>query len=182
MLVFQEIFIRLPCSFVQPAFLRPREEIASLQRKRATLPAFDSSPHGVFPICCVQRHFPDVVPARSRTPRGLLCGHSLEGLFEIRSLPVLFLVGFIEQREHELYGIHAASSAEPVIGKLVKSITHPTHLPPTNLHEYQKKEVTKFVFRKQMNRKELDEGKQRGYRGQKLEGRAPLPPYVFAKD
>src|SRR5260370_29531719 len=131
------MFIRLPCSFVQPAFLRPREEIASLQRKRATLPAFDSSPHGVFPICCVQRHFPDVVPARSGTPRGLLCGHSLEGLFEIRSVPGLFLVGFIEQREHELYGIHGASSAEPVIGKLVKSITqNSTPRPATrNSHE-----------------------------------------------
>src|SRR5260370_24917481 len=124
------MFIRLPCSFVQPACPRPLEKIAALQRKRATLPAFDSSPHGVFPICCVQRHFPDVVPARSGTPRGSLCGYSLEGLFEIRPMPGLFLVGFIEQREHELYGIHGASSAEPVIGKLVKSITHPTPPPP----------------------------------------------------
>src|SRR5437879_9707394 len=39
----------------------------------------------------------DVVAPRSRAPRGFFCGYSLEGLFEIRSVPGLFFVGFIKQ-------------------------------------------------------------------------------------
>jgi len=48
----------------------------------------------------------DVVAPRSRAPGGFFCGYSLEGLFEIRSVPGLFFLGFIKQREHELSGIH----------------------------------------------------------------------------
>src|SRR5260370_21296610 len=58
----------------------------------------------------MEHHLPDVVPARAGAPGGLLGGYSLDGLLEVRSMPGLFLVGFIQQREHQLCGIHGASS------------------------------------------------------------------------
>src|ERR1700747_3524418 len=91
----KQLLIRAPRRFGQLACLRPRKEIASFERERAALPAFDSSAHRVFPIRRMQHHYPDVVPARSGTPSGLLCGYSLDGLLQVWSMPGLFLIGFI---------------------------------------------------------------------------------------
>src|SRR4029077_9834831 len=64
----------------------------------------------ILPVRRMQHHFPDVVPARSGTPCGLLCGYSLDGLLKVWSMPGLFLIGFVQQGENELCGIHGASS------------------------------------------------------------------------
>src|SRR5260370_21906362 len=106
----QQLLVGAPGGIFRLAFCGRQEEIASFEHERAALPAFDSSPHGILPVRGMERHFPDIVPARSGTPRGLLRGYSLDGLLEIRSMPGFFLVGFIEQREHELCGIHGTSS------------------------------------------------------------------------
>src|SRR5260370_4030271 len=113
----RNLFVGAPGALFQLAFFGPHEEIASSEHERATLPAFDSSPHGILPVRGMERHFPDIVPARSGTPRGLLRGYSLDGLLEIRSMPGFFLVGFIEQREHELCGIHRTSSSRVSVRK-----------------------------------------------------------------
>src|SRR6266699_164106 len=102
----QSLLILAPCRLVQSASLGPRKKIAALQLERATPSAYDSAPHGIFPVRVMQHHLPNVVTARSRAPRGLLRGDSLDGLLEVRSMPSLFVVGFVEQREHQVCGIH----------------------------------------------------------------------------
>src|SRR6266699_5090050 len=102
----QSLLILAPCRLVQSASLGPRKKIAALQLERATPSAYDSAPHGIFPVRGMQHHLPDVVPARTRAPCGLLRGESLDGLLEVRSMPSLFVVGFVEQREHQVCGIH----------------------------------------------------------------------------
>src|SRR5207302_9391003 len=89
------------------ALSRPREDIAALSHKRATLAPLKPPTHRVLPIRSVQRHFPDVVPPRSRTPRSLDHGHALEGLFEVWSMPRFPLIRFVQQYKHEFRRIHA---------------------------------------------------------------------------
>src|ERR1700732_2440483 len=106
----KQLLIGAPRRLIQVPFFGPYKEIAALQRERSALPAIHPSPHGILPVRGMERHFPDVVAAGSGTPRGLLRGYSLDGLLEIWSMPGFFLVGFIKQHEHELCGIHGASS------------------------------------------------------------------------
>ncbi len=102
----QQVLVCAPGLFTPLALLWPGKKIAPSQRKGAAFSTLNSSPHSVLPIRRMQRHFPDVVPPRAGPPGGLLCGHSPDGLFKVRSMPSLFLIGFIEQSEHERCGIH----------------------------------------------------------------------------
>ena len=100
MFALEQFFIRGPRRFVEFAPLGAREEIAAFQRKGAAFAAFDPSPERIFPVRGVQRHFPDIVAARARTPGCLARRHTFYGLFEIRSMPGLFFISFIQESEH----------------------------------------------------------------------------------
>ncbi len=106
MFTVQQVLICAPGLFIALALLWPGKKIAPFQRKGTPFAALNPSPHRILPIRRMQRHFPDVVPPRSGAPGCLLCGHPLDGLFEIWPMPGLFLVGFVKQREHNLCGIH----------------------------------------------------------------------------
>src|SRR5260370_541334 len=54
--------------------------------------------------------------ARSRAPGGLLRCYSLDGLLEVRSMPGFLLVGLVEQREHQVCGIHRLPHGAVIIG------------------------------------------------------------------
>ncbi len=113
-------------AFQAPSFNLPssglRKKLLPFSVKEPRFP-----PHGILPVRRMKRHFPDVVAPRSRAPGGFFCGHSLEGLFEIRSAPGLFLVGFIKQREHELSGNHRwlprGSSLREILERMALSLS-----------------------------------------------------------
>src|SRR4029077_16602128 len=102
----EQLFIRGPCRLVELALFRTREKVAAFQRKRTAFAPPDPPPQRVFPVRCVQRHFPDIVAARSWPPGSLPRRHTLQGLSQIGAMPGLSFVGFIEKREYELVGIH----------------------------------------------------------------------------
>src|SRR5713101_7078776 len=105
MFTLQQALVCAPGFFTPLALLWSGKKIAPFQRKGAAFSTLNSSPNGVLPIRRMQRHFPDAVASRAGTPGCLLCGHSLNGLFKVRSMPSLFLVGFLEKREDDLCGI-----------------------------------------------------------------------------
>ena len=106
MFTLQQVLVCAPGFFTPLALLWSGKKIAPFQRKGAAFSTLNSSPHSILPVRRMQAHFPDVMAPRAGTPGGLLCGHALDGLFKVRSMPSLFLIGFIEQSEHERCGIH----------------------------------------------------------------------------
>src|SRR5712692_11811633 len=87
-------------------FPRQAQKIAALQRKRSALPAGEPPPHRVFQVRPMNGKFPDVVPARSRTPSGLPGRDSPEGLPEVRPVPGPFFISLIEKRKYQVLARH----------------------------------------------------------------------------
>ena len=107
MLAFEQFLVGTPGGFGGFAFFRPGKKIAALQNERAAFAAFHSAPHCIFPINSVQRHLPNIMTAKSRTPRGLLNRHTFDRLPQVRAVPGFFLVAFVQQSEHKPFGLHA---------------------------------------------------------------------------
>src|SRR5215813_6275252 len=76
----QYLFVPLPGRFPRLACFRPGEEIAAGQDEAAAFAACKLAANHIFPIGGVQRLFPDIVPAGSGPPRGLLRRHAPERL------------------------------------------------------------------------------------------------------
>src|SRR5713226_7385653 len=99
-LSFQQGAVLAPGALAQ--FYRPAKKITALQRKRPALPSGEPPPRHVFPVRRMNGKFPDVVPARRRTPSGLPGRDSPEGLPQVRPVFVLFFTGPTEKRKYQL--------------------------------------------------------------------------------
>src|SRR5437764_27053 len=106
MLTAQNFLVGLPGGFRQLSGLRAGEEITAEQRELASLAAFQTPPHNVFPVSRVKGFLPDVVPVRSRPPRRLLRRNSFERLPQVRPVPGLFLKGFFKQIQNRGSSVH----------------------------------------------------------------------------
>src|SRR6516165_175315 len=59
----EQLLVRTPRGFGGLSLLRPREEIAAFENKRAALAPFKPPANGVLPVGHAKRQFPNVVPA-----------------------------------------------------------------------------------------------------------------------
>ena len=74
----------------------PCEEIAPRQYERRALFTGKPAAYYIFPIRCVKRQFPDIVPGRTWPPGSLLRGHTANGSAQIRTMPGFLVEGFVE--------------------------------------------------------------------------------------
>ena len=78
--------------------------IIPFQRKGTTLFTEQSPPHRVFPVGSMQRHFPDIVSLRLRTPNDIRDGKSTERTSKIGPVPGFPVEGLIDQSEKQVNG------------------------------------------------------------------------------
>src|SRR5262245_6946219 len=109
----KDLFVRLPCRLRQFSRFGTSEEVATRQRETAALATLQFMADHIFPVCGMQRHFPDVVPTWSRAPSRLLRRDSLQRLPQVCSMPGFFLEGLFKQAQNRGSRVHFASTAFP---------------------------------------------------------------------
>jgi hypothetical protein len=114
MLALQQLPVGLPCRLVCSSLFRPREEIAPLQHKTASLAALNSPPHRILPVRGVQCFLPDVV-LTGASYRGLVAKPlaSLSRPAEIASDSVRAKSLFRMLRQAESTSVQCARSQAP---------------------------------------------------------------------
>jgi|SRR5580704_5739726 hypothetical protein len=75
------------------------EEVASRKHERAALLTRDATPRHVLPIRRVKRQFPNIVTARSRTPRRLGRRNAANRAGEVRTMPGFLVERLVQQLE-----------------------------------------------------------------------------------
>src|ERR1700674_1347933 len=94
----EESHIPLPRSGRHPVVFHCRtlKPVAALLWKSVLLLPQQTPAHRVFPVSCVDRNFPDIVPAACRTPCQLGTGETTKRTSQARSMPSWPFVSFIQ--------------------------------------------------------------------------------------
>src|SRR5439155_13047881 len=79
----------------------PQEPVAALERERPALFARQSTADGIFPICCVHGHFPDVMPPWTRPPCRLAGGYSADRAEKRGTMPRPTVESLVNRREQQ---------------------------------------------------------------------------------
>src|SRR5271157_4278771 len=106
MLFLEQGEIGAPGSFRGFPLFGPREEIASLQGKRAALFPFNLAAHRILPIRGVKREFPNIVTPVRRPPSRLLRADAFQRLLQIGPMPGGSCETLRKQREKQFFLVH----------------------------------------------------------------------------